>query len=135
VTVAEQRRVLRRQVGPTPWAVLEDMATDAERDDSVQLVVSTNVRQLALNLGLSKDAVARALRRLLDTGLVVRRPNGRSAGGTFGPGVYVLADARLAGLLPTHLADDGGDRLPATGRRRQATPPPQESLFDLGTTR
>jgi hypothetical protein len=47
----EQRRALRRQVGPTPWAVLEDMAADAERDEAGRLVVATNVRRLALTSG------------------------------------------------------------------------------------
>ena len=127
--------MLCRQVGPTPWAVLEDMATDAELDGSGQLVVSTNVRQLALNLGLSKDTVARAISRLVDAGLVTRRPTARAAGGTFARGLYVLADERLARLVPTDLASDERPRSTEAGRRRrQPAPPPQGSLFDAGTT-
>jgi hypothetical protein len=126
---------LCRQVGPTPWAVLEDMATDAEVDGSGELVVSTSVRRLALNLGLSKDTVARAVSRLAEAGLVVRRPLGRSTGGTFARGVYVLADACLACLVPMDLDGDEGRR--STGvdrRRRRPAPSAQESLFDVGTT-
>ena len=128
--------MLCRQVGPTPWAVLEDMATDAELDRSGRLVVATNVRQLALNLGLSKDTVARAVGRLVDAGLVARGSTARSAGGTFGRGVYVLADARLARLVPTDLAGDDERRAAQAGRRRRPpAPAPQESLFDVGTIR
>jgi DNA-binding transcriptional ArsR family regulator len=136
VIAVEQRRALCRQIGPTPWAVLEDMAGDAVRDDPGQLVVATNVRQLALNLGLSKDTVSRALRRLVDAGLVARRAAGRTEGGTFGPGVYVLVDAGLADVLLPDLAVDGGPRSTApVRRRRQPAPPLQDSLFDVGTIR
>jgi DNA-binding IclR family transcriptional regulator len=115
--------------------VLEDMAADAERDGSGRLVVVTNVRQLASNLGLSKDTVARALGRLVDAGLVARPSAGRTQGGTFGPGVYVLAAERLAGLLPADLTDHR-HRSTTTRRQQRQTPrPSQDSLFDFGTSR
>jgi len=50
---------LRRQLGPVPWFVLEELVLLAGADS----VVETNVRALAAGLSLNKDTVARALGR------------------------------------------------------------------------
>lgn len=53
----------RRALGPIAWAVLECVATGAvERGD--RTVSYQSVRGIADSLGLAKDTVARALRRL-----------------------------------------------------------------------
>lgn len=99
LAVTADSRALRRALGPTAWAVLEDLVLDAEPDESGRLVAATNVRRLAANLGLSKDAAARALRRLLACGAVVRLPAPRHVGGTFGPIAYLVCSERLEGVV------------------------------------
>lgn len=129
VTVTAAARSLRQRVGPTPWAVLEDMLGDAERDTTGRLVAATSVRRLAANLGLSKDTVARALTRLIDEDLVHRDPVRRDPGGSFTAGRYVLDETGLALVL------DLGPRAKPTGttaarRRPPKTPASQATLFD-----
>lgn len=136
MNAVEQRRALCRQLGPTPWAVLQDMVADAARDAAGELVVTTNVRRLASNLGLSKDTASRAICRLVDAKLVSRRPVGRSSAGTFGPGTYALAGTRLACLLSGEPTEPQGRPSTSPRRRRpQPSPPDQDSLFDLGASR
>jgi hypothetical protein len=72
VLVTAGARKLCRAVGTTAWAVLADIALDAEADSEGRLVAATNVRRIAADLGISKDTAARALGRLVDAGLVVR---------------------------------------------------------------
>jgi hypothetical protein len=57
------------RVGPVAWVVLERMAQQAMADGD-DLVVCASVRSLAAELGLAKDTVARAVRRLHCAGLV-----------------------------------------------------------------
>lgn len=99
LAVTASSRPVRRELGPTAWAVLEDLALDAVSDATGRLVAATNVRRLAANLGVSKDAVARALRRLLACRAIVRLPATRQAGGTFGPIAYLVCTERLDGLV------------------------------------
>lgn len=139
-SVTADSRRLRRELGPTAWAVLEDLALDAALDDGRRLMAGTNVRRVAAHLGVSKDAAARALGRLLDAGLVVRHVSGHRADGTFGPVAYELLAERMAGLhLSTTTEPVGGRAGQADERppRRDATPrsrrPPagQPGLFDV----
>jgi DNA-binding transcriptional ArsR family regulator len=57
------------RLGPVAWVVLERMAQQAMADGD-DLVVCASVRSLAAELGLAKDTVAWALRRLRRAGLV-----------------------------------------------------------------
>ena len=59
---------------PATWAVLEDIVAHGGRDGLGGIIAPTNSRRLAAHLGLSKDAAARALGRLVHAGLVVRVP-------------------------------------------------------------
>ena len=139
VVATAPARQLRRSLGPMAWAVLEDLALDAQRDDRGALTAATNVRRLAANLGVSKDAAARALGRLLDAGLVLRLPPRRHAEGTFGPICYRLCADRLVGLELLHGpagTDSAGQEAPAAGRaqkmaRRSTRSAAQAALFDL----
>ena len=99
LAVTASTRALRRELGPTAWAVLEDLALDAVPDGTGRLVAATNVRRLSANLGVSKDAAARALRRLLACGAIVRLPAPRQVGGTFGPIAYLVCTERLDGIV------------------------------------
>lgn len=109
-------------------------------DATGRLVAATNVRRLAVNLGVSKDAAARALGRLLDAGVVVRLPASRQAGGTFGPIAHLVCSERLEGLV-VHGASEAvqvvaGDIGAARPARRQdrltraRTVAAQAPLFD-----
>ncbi len=78
----------RRALGPIAWAVLECVATGAvERGD--QTVSHQSVRGLADSLGLAKDTVARALRRLAADQLLAYVSN-RGHDGRFGTCHYRL---------------------------------------------
>jgi hypothetical protein len=97
VTVWSSSRVAIRDLGPLAWVVLEELALRAERHAD-GFAVDPSVREVAGNLGVGKDAIAKTLGRLVDLGMIqcqTRRRAGRHAGST-----YVLdADACLgAGL-------------------------------------
>jgi hypothetical protein len=157
VVLTAAGRMVCRAVGTTAWAVLADIALDAEADAHGNLVAATNVRRIADHLGISKDTAARALGRLVDAGLVVRHCR-RGAGGHFvrslyevrrqpGGGVTVVAPtpcptspcpvlgdtvagrpAPLAASDPKQCARPDGT---SPGPRRP--PPGQEALFELDT--
>ncbi|MDQ3640924.1 MAG: helix-turn-helix domain-containing protein, partial [Actinomycetota bacterium] len=92
VTLTGGARPTRAALGPTAWAVLEELTLGAERGQDGRLVVTTSVRRLAAVLGLDKDTVARALGRLSSGGFVFRRGLERAANGS----CYVVAP--IAGL-------------------------------------
>jgi DNA-binding transcriptional ArsR family regulator len=97
VAVAEP---VRRAVGPVAWFVLESLAATA-LPGMRQLEVSAGTRQIAAIVSLSKDTVARAMRRLADVGLVERVDNRDPLSGRFGSTVYVV-DLTAAGLAVEH---------------------------------
>jgi hypothetical protein len=72
-----------RRIGPTAWAVLVALATDAEETGD-GLVAPGSVRSLGRTLGLNKDSVARALVALRRAQFVV------PVAGRFEPGAYRL---------------------------------------------
>ena len=88
--------VLRRQLGPASWAVLETLVESAANRDG-GLVATASVRDLAPRLGLAHNTVARAVRRLVDVG-VVTVVQTRDERGAFGASVYRLS-------LPSHAID------------------------------
>ncbi len=96
--VAPESRQAHRTLGTTAWAVLEDVALDAQLDDHGRLLAVTNVRRIALQLGISKDTAARALGRLADAGLVERQHR-RDHTGAFTASVYVVRLAHGSGLV------------------------------------
>lgn len=79
---------LRRQLGPTAWAVFEEMllASDEAAGDRRARV---SVRGLASSLGLAKDTVARSIRRLRDAGLLSASQS-RDDRGVFEVGAYAI---------------------------------------------
>ncbi len=86
VTLTGGGRPTRAALGPTAWAVLEELTLAATPNDDGRLVVTTSVRRLAATLGLDKDTVARALGRLGSAGFVFRRAFERPTNGS----CYVL---------------------------------------------
>ena len=114
----------RRALPPSAWLVLEELAVGASEDG----VLSTNVRQLGVALGLSKDTVARALRVLIRAGLVGRVDERDAGSGRFGAVVYRVDRAAVGltvtGSMPTPSAVPSGSRPPApTSRSRRPTRP------------
>ncbi len=110
-------RSARASLGPTAWAVLEELTLGAERGEDGRLVVTTSVRRLAAALGLDKDTVGRALARLTAGGFVFRRAAESAAKGS----CYVVAP--IAGL--TRIDDGSGPVLPTTAVRPSNGDKPQ----------
>ncbi len=83
-------REVKRAVGVSAWAVLEDIALDAQIDDRGRLVAHTNVRRIADNLGLSKNAVTKHLGRLRVFGFVLHEEQRETSSGRYIASWYVL---------------------------------------------
>jgi hypothetical protein len=124
---------VRRAVGPTAWVALEVLAARAGAG-SGRSVVAASVRHTATALGLSKNATHRAIRRLIDAGLVEptqqRSPDGRYLTGnywlTIPPDVLTVEPA--AELAPTP-----AESRAITPRRRRADRSGQlDLLLDAG---
>jgi DNA-binding IclR family transcriptional regulator len=69
VVVGPAARDVVVRLGPVAWVVLERIVQQAIADGD-ELVGCASVRSLAAELGLAKDTVARAVRRLRRAGLV-----------------------------------------------------------------
>jgi len=124
-------RSLRRALGPTAWAVLEELTTEGSPDaEAGVVVVATTLRDLAEALGMGRDAVAGALQALALAGWV-RSDTARGAGGRFGAGRYLVLTNPALRRLPAAAT-------PRPPRARTATTSPsprdqQLSLLDLST--
>ena len=77
-------------VGPTAWVVLETLLHDAEPTGSDEYAAHRSIRDLAAEIGLAKDTVARAIRALREVGLISHAQR-RSGAGTFDPGRYAIS--------------------------------------------
>ena len=92
VVIGPDANDVRCRLGPASWTVLEAMMQRAsETDDG--LAVAVSIRSLASSLGLSKDTIARSVRRLRDAGLV-SSIQCRNSSGAFAAGSYRLAVPR-----------------------------------------
>lgn len=80
---------LRAYVGATAWSVLEAMMQRSHGDGD-HVVAQASIRSLASSVGLAKDTVNRAVRRLRDLG-VIEALQARSEAGVFEAGSYRLA--------------------------------------------
>jgi hypothetical protein len=127
-------RALRRTLGLTAWAALEELLLDAAPQARGSFTVQVSARVLAGRLGVSKDTAAAALRRLASAGLVRREDHRDRARGVFARSVYVIDAARLDenvihrhAPLPSRPMRRGAASAAAIGGGGQA------SLFDLAT--
>lgn len=101
VVLTAASREVRAAVGPVAWVVLEELAVRGEPGGS-SVTVATTVRELGEALGLSKDTVAAALRRLASDG-IVRRDDERDGGsGRFGHSRYVVDLSDTGMRFATH---------------------------------
>lgn len=101
-----ESRVLKRSLGPTAWAVLEDVVLDAVRKEG-RWLARTSTRCVADHLGLTPGTVSRAMARLCTEGIVHREDRRHVDTGRFDESVYLVEP--LAGLRPCvdlpHTAD------------------------------
>jgi DNA-binding transcriptional MocR family regulator len=88
IVLGPKAHELRAYVGSTAWSVLEEMMQRSTGDGD-HVVAQVSIRSLASSLGLAKDTVARAVRRLRDVG-VIQAEQRRSDRGVFQTGSYVL---------------------------------------------
>ena len=104
LVVGEGAATIRREVGATSWAALEELAA-RDSDSSLDGLVSASVRDIADELGVSKNTAHRAIRRLVDAGLVAPIQD-RSTDGRFLAGTYRLSvpTGRAPPRLPTNRA-------------------------------
>jgi DNA-binding transcriptional MocR family regulator len=123
VTLGDAAPWLRRTVGPVAWSVLETLAEHA-RNDHGNTVSCRSVRDLAGELRLANDTVARALRRLADAGLAVHEAD-RESSGRFGAGRYVLTVPPNVFVEP---AVSGPTAVLAASSRRRVPRPADEQL-------
>lgn len=103
-------RVLRR-VGPAAWVVLQGLAARSNGSRRTAQA-DTNVRELATDLGISKDTVARAINRLVDAKVVRRTTFAQNESGRFAARSYLI-DLSRSGLQvfgPTCLDAQISDR-------------------------
>lgn len=118
---------VRRTVGPIAWAVLECLGTSAVEETDV-VVSHGSVRGIATSLGLAKDTVARALRRL-DAEQLVTHVASRDGDGRFGTSHYRLDLPAELFLRPT--TSVASKRRPTTpAQRPRQRPRGQLSLFE-----
>ena len=112
---------LRRLLGPTAWAVFEELLlASTSRPDGRQ--ASMSVRSLPQRLGLAKDTVARALTRLRRADLVTPIQS-RTSAGAFGAGRYLLT-------VPDSIAIQAVSHLTAANTRSRS-PQPRGSQLAL----
>ena len=89
VVVGAAASELRRALGPTSWMVMEELLMRSTGPADA-CIASVSVRTLAASLGLAKDTVCRAIRRLRDAGLVTVAQL-RTVAGIFDTGTYLIA--------------------------------------------
>ena len=89
VVVGAAAGELRRALGPTSWVVLEELLL-CSTGPADGCVAQVSVRALAASLGLAKDTVGRAIRRLRYAGLVTVAQQ-RTDAGIFDTGTYLIA--------------------------------------------
>jgi DNA-binding IclR family transcriptional regulator len=130
LVLGEGANAVRREVGPTSWAALEVLVALGDGDGRAV----ASVRHVADELGISKNAVHRAILRLVDAGFVSPLQE-RSLEGRFLIGSYRLevpADALLrVPVEPTPSAptDKRTSRRSTSTRRQSADDTTQLSLL------
>lgn len=121
-------RSLRRALGPTAWAVLEELTSQGTLHAEGVVVVATNLRGLAEALGLGRDAVAGALQALALAGWVRSEP-ARGTGGRFGAGRYLVSANDALRRAPAVVL--APSRRPTRSPKASSQRPEQLTLLDL----
>ena len=122
---------LRAYVGSTAWAVLEEMMQRSTGDGD-DLVAQVSIRSLASSLGLAKDTVNRAVRRLRDLG-VIQAEQHRSDSGVFQSGSYQLDVPTVCLTVDTSTTTNHPQPHPTTHRRTTNTPSTTDTVNTTDT--
>jgi DNA-binding transcriptional MocR family regulator len=120
IVLGPKAHELRAYVGSTAWSVLEEMMQRSTGDGD-HVVAQVSIRSLASSLGLAKDTVARAVRRLRDVG-VIQAEQRRSDRGVFQTGSYVLDVPTVCLTVDTSTTTTHQRPHPTTRRRTNNTP-------------
>lgn len=120
--------VVRAQVGPIGWLVLEAIAAHAPPGRTV-VEVRCSSRSLAAIVGVSKDSVARSFRSLTDAEIVERVDHRDERSGRFSSTTYRvdLASAGITVVTVSHKAAPAAVTDPVRADPR--TPSDQLSLL------
>ncbi len=110
---------LRAYVGSTAWVVLEEMM-QCSTGDGDHVVAQVSIRSLASSLGLAKDTVNRAVRRLRDLG-VIQAEQPRTDSGVFQTGSYRLDVPSVCLTVDTSTTTNERRPHPTTRRRTTNT--------------
>ena len=99
------------------WVVLEEMMQRSTGDGDL-VIAQVSIRSLVSSLGLAKDTVARAVRRLRDLG-VIAAAQARSESGVFEAGSYRLSVpvACVSVVCPSQPSVASSARRPSAARR------------------
>ena len=119
IVLGPRAHELRAYVGSTAWSVLEEMM-QRSAGDGEQLVAQVSIRSLASSLGLAKDTIARAVRRLRDLG-VIHAEQRRSDSGVFQTGSYRLDVPTVCLTVDTSTTTNHRRPHPTTHRRTTNT--------------
>lgn len=125
LTLGPAAAPLRRALPASAWVALECLVTRSH-PSACGRVVELGVRDLAADMGASKNTAQRALASLVDAG-VIAADHARGTDGTFRPGRYLLT-------LPVDVLDPVPPRRPS--RRPSPTASndtPAKQLSLLGT--
>ena len=120
IVLGPRAHELRAYVGSTAWVVLEEMMQRSTGDGD-HVVAEVSIRSLASSLGLAKDTVARAVRRLRDLGLI-QAEQCRSDSGVFQTGSYRLDVPTVCLTVDTSTTTNPRRTHPTTHRRTTNTP-------------
>ncbi len=100
ILLGPEATVMRRELGPTSWVVLEEML--ARSTDVGECCTATvSIRTLGASLGLAKDTVARAIRRLQAAAIVTAAPS-RTPAETVDTGSYSITVPCAVRFEQTH---------------------------------
>lgn len=80
--VTSRSASMRRELGPVAWSALELLALRAEHTSDGALIATLVVRELAQQLGVGRDAAAKAMGSLRKAGLISPAQQ-RARGGRF----------------------------------------------------
>jgi DNA-binding transcriptional MocR family regulator len=120
IALGPRAHELRAFVGSAAWVVLEEMMQRSTGDGD-HVVAQVSIRSLAASLGLAKDTVARAVRRLRDLG-VIEAEQRRSDSGVFEAGSYRLDVPTVCLTVDTSTTTNHRRPHPTTRRRTTNTP-------------
>ncbi len=124
VVVTGLGREVRRRIGPSAWAVLEELIAHAKSGEGRPWVIEVGTAQLSQALGLSAEVIRSALRRLVAAGLVEREQLRASKTNRFAGARYRIVGCTGLGPAPR-------TGIPSVGEPAVGEPVLDEPVADL----